>query len=443
MGMDHQFHSSSAVRVGCAVIGATILSLGASGTASGQRRDTTTQVLRVTRDEAIKQALSRNPTLAVARAQVAQAQARVTQAFALPEPSFGVSVVGQTGAFRPYSGNEKDFSLGITIPFPTKIVLQGQAAKGELGSTDEAYSLQRQLVVFQTNQAYDSLLVSLKHRQDLEEARKLTQDFLDKTQARYNAGTVAKLDVIKAQVGVAQAENDLIANERGVANARAGLNRMLGRVLGASIEAADSLTIPSAPPEFEELEALAMQRRPELRGLVAEQAGARASQKLAQHYLLPDVDLSVTRSQLNGEPFEYETGIGFSLPIFFWQHQKGEVAEARYRANELDAQYRDMAAQVGEDLRNAYATASTSLRQAIYLRDQLVPSAREAYRIASTSYTLGGSSALEVIDAQRTLLDAQTQYAAALAAANDAIADLERATGAPFSSASRGGSNAR
>ena len=72
-----------------------------------------------------------------------------------------------------------------------------------------------------------------------------------------------------------------------------------------------------------------------------------------------------------------------------------------------------------------------------------MPSAREAYRIASTSYSLGGSSALEVIDAQRTLLDAQTQYAAALAAANDAIADLERATGAPLSSVIRGGSDAR
>ena len=87
------------------------------------------------------------------------------------------------------SGNETDLSLGITIPFPTKIVLQGRAARGELGSIDETYTLQRQLVVFQTNQAYDSLLVSLKHRQDLEEARKLSQDFLDKTQARYNAGT--------------------------------------------------------------------------------------------------------------------------------------------------------------------------------------------------------------------------------------------------------------
>jgi cobalt-zinc-cadmium efflux system outer membrane protein len=186
-----------------------------------------------------------------------------------------------------------------------------------------------------------------------------------------------------------------------------------------------------------------MARRPELRGLEAEQAGARASAKLAQRYLIPDIDIGITRMRPYGEQALYETEIGFGLPIFFWQHQRGEVAEARHRTSELSAQYRDVAAQVGEDLRNAYATASTSLRQAIYLRDELMPSAREAYRIASTSYSLGGSSALEVIDAQRTLLDAQTQYAAALAAVNDAVADLERATGAPLSSISRGASDAR
>jgi outer membrane protein, heavy metal efflux system len=95
-------------------------------------------------------------------------------------------------------------------------------------------------------------------------------------------------------------------------------------------------------------------------------------------------------------------------------------------------------AQVQQDLGNAYANASTALRQAVYLRDQLLPAARDAYRAASASYSLGGSSSLEVIDAQRTLLDAQTQYAAALAAANDAVADLERAAGAPLSSASTG-----
>jgi cobalt-zinc-cadmium efflux system outer membrane protein len=438
--MRHRFRFSSAVVHLC--IGTTFTPLAASP-ALAQQRDSAPQVLRITRDQAIRQALARNPTLTVAREQVAQAKARVSQARALPEPSVGASIVGQPGAFRPRAGNESDLSVGITIPYPGKILLQGQAAKGDLGSIDEAYTLQRQLVVFQTNQAYDSLLVSLKHRQDLEEARKLTQDFLDKTQARFNAGTVAKLDVIKAQVGVAQAENDLIANERGVAAARAALNRLLGRVLGAPIDAADSLTVPEAPPDIARLEAIAMARRPELRALQSEQAGARAQQKLTQQYLIPDLDFSITRSRPYGDKAEYETGIGIGLPIFFWQHQRGEVAEARHRTSELAAQYRDVAAQVGEDLRNAYATASTSLRQVIYLRDQLVPSAREAYRIASTSYSLGGASALEVIDAQRTLLDAQTQYAAALAAVNDAIADLERATGAPLSSVSRGGTDAR
>lgn len=440
--MAHRFTSPGRGFAAHLAAGATILALVAAD-ASAQGRDSVEGVLRVTREQAIRQALAHNPTLAVAREQVAQGRARVTQARALPEPSLGVNVVGQGGAFSPRSANEREVSVGITIPYPGKILLQGQAAKADLGSIDETYTLQRQLVVFQTNQAYDSLLVSLRHRQDLEEARKLTQDFLAKTQARYNAGTVAKLDVIKAKVGVAQAENDLIANERGVANARAGLNRLLGRVLGAPVEAADSLTIPDLPADFAQLESIAMARRPELRGLEAEQAGARASAKLAQRYLIPDIGIGITRSRAYGEQALYETEIGLGLPIFFWQHQRGEVAEARHRTSELTAQHRDVAAQVGEDLRNAYATASTSLRQAIYLRDELMPAAREAYRIASTSYSLGGSSALEVIDAQRTLLDAQTQYAAALAAVNDAVADLERATGAPLSSISRGASDAR
>ena len=144
--------------------------------------------------------------------------------------------------------------------------------------------------------------------------------------------------------------------------------------------------------------------------------------------------VSVSRNNVYGSPLAYSTGLSLNLP-FPWQRQSGEVAEARARQRELDAQYRDVLAQVQQDLGNAYANASTALRQAVYLRDQLLPAARDAYRAAAASYSLGGSSSLEVIDAQRTLLEAQTQYAAALAAANDAVADLERAAGAPLSSA--------
>jgi outer membrane protein TolC len=42
--------------------------------------------------------------------------------------------------------------------------------------------------------------VGLRHRSDLRESRSLAEDFLKKTQARFEAGDVARLDVIKAQV---------------------------------------------------------------------------------------------------------------------------------------------------------------------------------------------------------------------------------------------------
>ena len=398
------------------------------------RRTHATDTLRLTRRAAIAQALTHNPTLQVAQEQVAEARARVVQGFALPEPSFSAAVLGQPGLIRPHSATETDLALGITIPFPQKIILRGQAAEGDFGNVDQQYILQRQVITRQTSQAYDSLLVALRHREDLQVARQLAEDFLKKTQARFNAGTAPKLDVIKAQVGVAQAENDLIANERGIANARAALNRLLGRTLGASIAPADSLTVPAVPLDVERLERIALTSRPELRALARQRQGARAATQLAQQYFLPDLSLSVSHNYVYGAVPTYATAIGIGVPLFFWQHQRGEVAEARHHELELTASYRDLTAQVGQDLRNAYATASTSLRQVLFLRDQLVPSAQEQYRITSTSYTLGGSSALEVIDAQRTLLDAKNQFVAALGALNDAVADLERATGVSLDS---------
>ena len=401
---------------------------------TSQMQDSTTAPLRLDRSQAITEALAHNPTLAVAREQIAQARARVTEGYALPEPSISAAALGAAGLVHPHTANETDLGVGITIPFPNKIILRGQAAKGDLGNFDELYIQQRQLVASQTAQAYDSLLVALRHREDLLVTKSLAEDFVKKTEARFNAGTAAKLDIVKGQVDVAQAENDLIANERGIANARAGLNRLLGRVLGASIEPADTLGVPVVPTDFDRLEKLAMLLRPELRGLQRQRESAKANERLAQQYFLPDITLGLSRNNIYGEDPTYTTSIGIDLPIFFWQHQRGEVAEAKHRELELTASYRDVTAQVGQDLRNSYATASTALRQVQFLAERLVPSAEEQYRIASSSYGLGGSSALEVIDAQRTLLDAKNQYTTALGALNDAVADLERATGAPLDS---------
>ena len=131
-------------------------------------------------------------------------------------------------------------------------------------------------------------------------------------------------------------------------------------------------------------------------------------------------------------PTSFTSGVSLSVPLFFWQHQRGEVASARHREAELTASIDDARAQVSLDVHSAFSSASTALRQVQFIRDELLPEAREVYRIAATSYDLGGSSALDLLDAKRTLVDAERQYVDALGAANDAEAALELAIGAPL-----------
>jgi outer membrane protein, heavy metal efflux system len=391
--------------------------------------------LRLSRREAISEALARNPGLLASKEQVEQARAAVVTATAFPDPTLAVDVAGQSKPLNPNSNNSNDIGFGVTFPFPGKTRLRGQVAKADLAAAEFTLTQLQQSVASQTAQAYDGILVALRHAEDLKQGKQLALDFLAKTKARFLAGTVPKVDVVKAQVDVSQADNDLIANERSLLTAQANLNRLLGRSGGAPIETTDSLEVPASIAELEALEKLAQSSRPELRSLEIQRQGASAATKLARRYWAPDLNLTFSRNAVDGSPTTYTTGVGIGFPIFFRQHLQGEVASAIHREQELAANVSDLVAQVSLDVRTSYASASTALRQAIFLRDELLPEAREVYRVASVSYGLGGASALELLDAKRTLLDAEKQYADALAAANDAQAALELAVGAALPAA--------
>jgi len=385
--------------------------------------------LVVTRREAIESALAHNPSVHAARETVDQARAQAVQGAAFPDPSLLGELSGQRSPFRPGTYTDRAVAVGLDVPFPTKILLQRRIGQAGVDATRFGYRQLRQATADAAARAYDGLLVAeLRHRQ-LAEALELTRCFLARTQARAEAGTAPGLDVIKARVEVAAARNDLLANGQALADARAELNRQMGRPLGAGIEAADSLAVPDSVPSLAALIATAASARPELRGLERERVGAGAAASLARSFWLPDLSLSFEKDLSKGAPSSYATDLALSFPLFFWNHTRGEVAEASHRVRELDDTYRDARAAVAQQVRTALTAALTSRRQAIYLREELVPKARQAYDIATSSYDIGGSSSLEVIDARRTLLDTEGQLADALGTANDARADLELAVG--------------
>ncbi len=400
--------------------------------ASAQQQATDTLLL--TRAAAIQLALERNPQLEVAREQIAEFKAAKVQAAAIPDVGVTASVDQAPGVYTPAQTVTKNIGATLDLPFPDKIRLRGNVAAADVQNAQANYAALQRQISASTAEQYDSLLVALRHRSDLTEADSLSNAFLTRTQARFNAGTAPKLDVIKAQVDVAGSVNALIFNERQIADATSALNRLIGRALGAPLVATDTLGVPPSLPSVDELERQALMARPELAGLMAERKGAHSATTLAREFWLPDLTFGVSRD-VSGQsgPGVFSTGLAFPLPLLFWQHTKGEVAQSQHHERELAASYRDLEAQVGQDVRNAYSAASTSLRQAIYIRDQLLPSAREAFRATAASYAIGGSSAFEVIDARRTLLDAESQYSDALAAANTSRSDLERAVSVPLS----------
>ncbi len=397
--------------------------------------------LRVSRREVVELAAAQNPAVTVAQEQVEQARARVVEARALPDPAFATTLEQEDSFLRPATATSKDVGVALTIPFPGKLRLSGKVAQADLRAAELSLSQVRQQLAAQAEQAYDALLVAQRHGENADEAKRRAEAFRRKTEARVQAGSVPKLDIVKAKVDLAEAENETLAVGRLVATARAALNRFLGRPLGAPIEPADRLDVPPPLPDLDALVRQALASRPEILSNAAGREGARDATALARRFWQPDFTLTLSRNFTAGSPAAYSTAASFNLPLLFRQHEKGQVAEAHHREAELAATGVDISAQVDLDVRTSYATASTALRQAVYLRDELLPEAREAYRIASVTYGLGGSSALELLDAKRTMLDAENQYADALGSANDARADLERAVGAPLSPTAGGGND--
>src|SRR5262249_28042034 len=163
-----------------------------------------------------------------------------------------------------------------------------------------------------------------------------------------------------------------IANQRDIAVAQAALNRLLGQPLSTELQPSDTLAIPPPLPELEPIVQRAMAARPELKSAESRIAGARAATTLAKESWLPDFKFGALRDNTQPQSPQYFFGISMPVPIFFWQHTSGDIAEASHRTQELVASSRDLRASVEQDVRATYALASTAFQQVSYLSTALL-----------------------------------------------------------------------
>jgi cobalt-zinc-cadmium efflux system outer membrane protein len=121
-----------------------------------------------------------------------------------------------------------------------------------------------------------------------------------------------------------------------------------------------------------------------------------------------------------------------STPLPIFDRNQGNLLEARYQSAKADEERRMAAIGVRTALAESYAELAAAFAESRALRDEILPGAERAFETASTGYRQGKFQFLDVLDAQRTLVEVRGQYIEVLASYHQAVAALERLIGEPL-----------
>jgi outer membrane protein TolC len=287
-------------------------------------------------------------------------------------------------------------------------------------------------------QNYYSLIIAQRHavnaRQSLDEA----QRFLDITQKQERGGEVARADVIKAQLQSQQRQRDLMDADTNVQKARIGLSVILFPDLGQPFDVTDDLKSALPLPPMDEVRTQALGTSPDIRAAQAGVRQADAGISAAKAGYLPTFALDYFFG-INANVFgihgpDDRQNLGSSVqgtvtvPVWNWGATRSKVrqAELQERQAQVDLSFAQRTLQ--SNLSTFYLEAQAARSQLDSLRSSLDLSA-ESLRLTILRYQAGEATALEVVDAQSTLVQARNAYDDGLARYRVALANLQTLTG--------------
>jgi outer membrane protein TolC len=380
-------------------------------------------------EQCISIALQQNPLILSSLQQHQASLARISQAKALPQPSIEYDSDLQPTFFDFKGSGESYFGVSQSIEFPGKRHLRGKIASKESNEIMAEIDLLKLDIVFRIKQAFYGLLLAQEKLKYAQQDLELAQDFLKKAEVKYETGDVAKVEVLRARVEAAKAANEVRSATNEVRLAKAMLNFLLARKKYAPLEIKGKLKRPSIRLNVEELIQRAYAFRPEIKRINYSLEKENLIKKQGYLSYLPDFDLGVSRHRLEGEGTYWDVTLSFPIPLFFWQPQKGEIAEAKANIESLKREVEHLKNAITLDVEEAYMNALTATNQIQLFEEEMLSQAEEVYNMFLFSYQEGEIGGIELIEARRTLVETRKSYADALYNYDASLAALEKSIG--------------
>jgi outer membrane protein TolC len=307
------------------------------------------------------------------------------------------------------------------IPFPTKLATAGRAALENARAAGERFREAKFLLQKDVLWAYDDLALLAESLRIQTETVSLLGQVVSQVELRVRTGAATQQDLLKAQTEVDLAENERRSQESRAKGQIAKMNALLGRPAEAPVPLPAELPDPRPIPVADaELLRAGAERSPELAALARDLEGRHEALSLARQAYIPDVGLSASMTGSVSKML----GAMATLPVRLEAIRGGiEEARATMRATEADRlQYaRDLAASFVLNL----AVLRNDERQIDLLGKIVLPRARQTLELSQTSYAAGKIGFLDLLDAQRTLLEVRRILAELRIEREKALAAIE------------------
>ncbi|MGE5297315.1 MAG: TolC family protein, partial [Solirubrobacterales bacterium] len=313
-------------------------------------------------------------------------------------------------------------------------------------SIDAATKLRTISILSNADIAYWYLYSARKQLEVSREQYKLAQDQLENARHKVEAGSAAKIEIVRAEAGMASRLDTMISAETAVRDYERNLKRIMNRPdlpLNTQID-----MIPKTDPDpkgmeldQEKLVAAALENRMEMAELEFSLARDDIYVAQAKNNLLPTLDASYTFAA-GGQADDTRSAIGNVFDDTLANHSVGltgqiplgnGVAQARLRQARLSRVQTRLSRDVLEqEIRQEVYDAADGIEQdwrRILAAEQGVVRAHRSYKVEQSQFQLGQRTSTEVLDAASSLAEAQLRKIDAFVSYEISQVVLARATG--------------
>ena len=335
-------------------------------------------------------------------------------------------------------GNQHSNTVSASMPIYTGGKLSGtikQAKAGYLISEQglqKAYNDMRATV---TNGYFDMLQADNMQKLGRESVERLA-DHLKNVEAQYEVGVVAKVDVLRSQVELANAKQSLIKAENAYQIAEANLNKIVGLPMDTQLKLDNILVYAPYENDMQYCLDYAAMHRPELEQAKQNVEAAKGALRVAISGHMPQIAASASQNWNDSnwpgdENGNWGVGVQVTMNIFDSGVTTSKIHGAAADLAKAHETYRDTVDAVNLDVRSNYLNLREAEKR-IDTTKLAVSQAEEDYRIAQLRYMNGVGTNTDVLDAQVALTDAKTNYLQAMYDYNTCKTNLETAIGVPM-----------